>query len=157
MAYRKEFLLKAIELSESNLNNNNGGPFGAVIVKNGKIISKGINRVISENDPTAHAETEAIRKACKKLRRYHLEDCEIYSSCEPCPMCLSAIYWARISRIYFANSRKDAAGIGFQDDFLYREIILKPGKRRIPAKQYLRKEAMKIFSEWKFKNPKINY
>jgi len=157
MSYRKEFLLKAIELSAVNIKGNNGGPFGAVIVKNKKIISKGINRVISENDPTAHAEIEAIRKACKKLRRFHLEDCEIYTSCEPCPMCLSAIYWARISMIYYANAKKDAAGIGFQDDFLYKEIILKPEKRRIPAKQYLRKEAMKIFSEWKFKNPKINY
>ena len=157
MAYKKEFLLKAIELSGENLKRNNGGPFGAVIVKNGKIISTGINKVISENDPTSHAEIEAIRKACKKLKNFHLENCEIYTSCEPCPMCLSAIYWARISKIYYANSRKDAAGIGFQDDFLYKEILLKPGNRKIPAKQFLRSEALKIFRNWNIGKDKVPY
>lgn len=157
MAYRRKFLLKAIELSRRSIKENNGGPFGAVIVKNGKLISTGINTVTSENDPTAHAEIEAIRKACRKLKDFHLEGCEIYTSCEPCPMCLSAIYWAKISIIYYANSRKDAANIGFQDDFLYKQITLKPGNRSIPAKQHLRTEALKIFSEWKIQTNKINY
>lgn len=157
MAYKKEYLLKAIALSGKNLKSQNGGPFGAVIVKSGKIISTGINKVTSENDPTAHAEIEAIRKACRKLKNFYLEDCEIYTSCEPCPMCLSAIYWARISRIYYANSRKDAAGIGFQDNFLYKEILLKPENRKIPVKQFLRSEAIKIFREWNKRKNKIPY
>lgn len=157
MPYRRKFLLRAIELSGKNLKDKNGGPFGAVIVKKDKVISTGINNVVSGNDPTSHAEIEAIRKACKKLRNFHLKGCEIYTSCEPCPMCLSAIYWARISKIYYANSRKDAGKIGFQDDLLYKEISLNPKKRSIPAKQYLRKDALKIFSEWNKQTNKINY
>jgi tRNA(Arg) A34 adenosine deaminase TadA len=157
MAYKKEFLLKAIGLSRKNLKSNNGGPFGTVIVKNHKIISTGINKVTSENDPTAHAEIEAIRKACRKLKNFHLKDCEIYTSCEPCPMCLSAIYWAEISKIYYAGSRNDAALIGFQDDFLYKEILLKSGERKIPAKQFLRNEAIKIFRDWNISKDKRPY
>ncbi|MBN1633441.1 MAG: nucleoside deaminase [Ignavibacteria bacterium] len=157
MAYSKEFLMKAIELSAKNINKESGGPFGAVIVKNGRIISTGVNRVISENDPTAHAEIEAIRKACRKLKKFRLDNCEIYTSCEPCPMCLSAIYWARISKIYYANTRKDAGRIGFQDDNIYREISLKPSERTIPAKQYLRSKAIKIFSRWKNSQNKFYY
>jgi len=157
MGYRKEFLEKAIRLSRENIRKSHGGPFGAVIVRDGKIISTGVNRVTSINDPTAHAEIEAIRKACKRLKKFRLDGCEIYSSCEPCPMCLSAIYWAGIEKIYYANTRKDAGKIGFRDDFLYRELCSKTGNRKIPVKQYLRSEAIKVFTEWKKLKNKTEY
>lgn len=148
---------KAIGVSRQMMRRGKGGPFGAVIVRNGKIVAIGHNEVTSTNDPTAHAEIVAIRAACKKLKTFQLADCELYTSCEPCPMCLSAIYWARIKRIYFANTRKDAAAIGFDDDFIYQEIPLPIKKRRVPMKQLMRKEAKAAFDEWKNKVDKILY
>lgn len=148
---------KAISLSGENIKNEKGGPFGAVIVKNGEIISTGVNRVTAVNDPTAHAEIEAIRAACKSLNTFILEDCEIYSSCEPCPMCLSAIYWARIGKIYFANTRADAALINFDDEFLYEEIVKNHEHRKIPMIQIMQEEAGKVFAEWESKHDKIHY
>jgi guanine deaminase len=152
-----KFMEKAILVSCQMMRANKGGPFGAVIVRNGKIIATGHNEVTSSNDPTAHAEVVAIRAACKKLKKFQLDDCELYTSCEPCPMCLSAIYWARLKQIYFANSRKDAAAIGFDDDFIYQEIPLPLKKRKIPMKQLMRKEAKAAFEEWKKKMDKILY
>ncbi|MBS1551122.1 MAG: nucleoside deaminase [Bacteroidetes bacterium] len=150
-------MLEAISLSKENIKNATGGPFGAVIVKDGEIISGGSNQVTTHNDPTAHAEIEAIRAACKKLKSFSLEGCEIYTSCEPCPMCLSAIYWARIESIYFANSREDAAELNFDDEFLYREINKENHNRKIPMVQMLRDEAIKVFNDWKHKEDKIHY
>ncbi|MCX7833557.1 MAG: nucleoside deaminase [Ignavibacteria bacterium] len=149
MPYRSKFMQEAIRLSEENLSKYNGGPFGAVIVRNDKIISKGVNLVISTNDPTAHAEIVAIRKACKKLKKIWLDDCEIYTSCEPCPMCLSAIYWARIKKIYFANTRKDAEKIGFIDKEIYDELSVPSFKRKIKSEQHLRSKAIEVFEKWK--------
>lgn len=148
---------KAIGLSRQMMRRGKGGPFGAVIVRNGKAIAVGHNEVTSTNDPTAHAEIVAIRAACKKLKTFQLADCELYTSCEPCPMCLSAIYWARLKKIYFANSRQDAAAIGFDDDFIYQEIPLPLKKRKVPMKQLMRKEAMTAFEEWKNKTDKVLY
>ena len=148
---------QAILLSKENLSKVSGGPFGAVIVKDGKLISGGSNQVTTHNDPTAHAEIEAIRAACKALNTFSLEGCEIYTSCEPCPMCLSAIYWARIDKIYFANSREDAAELDFDDEFLYREINKENHNRKIPMVQMLREEAIKVFNDWKHKEDKIHY
>jgi len=153
----EKFMLEAISLSKENIKNATGGPFGAVIVKGGEIISGGSNHVTTHNDPTAHAEIEAIRAACKKLNSFSLEGCEIYTSCEPCPMCLSAIYWARIDKIYFANSREDAAELDFDDEFLYREINKENHNRKIPMVQMLREEAIKVFNDWKHKKDKIHY
>jgi len=151
-----QWMARAIEISKKNIENK-GGPFGAVIVKNGQIIGEGANRVTASNDPTAHAEVEAIRKACQKLQTFDLTDCQIYTSCEPCPMCLSAIYWARISKIYFANTKRDAANIQFDDDFIYQEIPRKPSERKIPMKQMLRDEAHQVFEAWVQKTDKIAY
>lgn len=150
-------MLKAIQLSQQGMHANAGGPFGAVIVKDGKVVGEGHNQVTSSNDPTAHAEVTAIRQACKNLNTYDLTGCEIYSSCEPCPMCLSAIYWAHISKIYFANNRLDAADIGFDDDFLYHEINVDLEKRKIPVSQIMHTEAFEIFNEWKNKTDKMKY
>ncbi len=136
---------------------NAGGPFGAVIVQDGKIIGEGWNKVTSTNDPTAHAEVDAIRQASQFLKNYDLSGCEIYASCEPCPMCLSAIYWARISKIYFANTKMDAAKIQFDDDFIYQEISKPPENRKIPATQILRTEALKVFELWNQKTDKVRY
>ena len=138
----------AIELAENNVIREQGGPFGAVIVKDGKIVGQGSNEVTSTNDPTAHAEVVAIRNACKNLSSFELFGAEIYCSCEPCPMCLSAIYWARISRIYFANTREDAADIGFDDDFIYHEIPKAIEERAVPARAMLRDEAQQVFIAW---------
>lgn len=151
------FMKEAILLSKNNIQNDKGGPFGAIIVKNGVKISSGVNKVTSDNDPTAHAEIEAIRAACKNLNTYILEGCEIYTSCEPCPMCLSAIYWARIDKIYYANTRGDAAAINFDDEFLYEEIARSNENRKIPMMQISREEAGKVFEEWKNKSDKIHY
>jgi len=148
---------KAIALSQKMMRAGKGGPFGAVVVRKGKIIATGHNQVTSTNDPTAHAEIVAIREACKKLKTFQLDDCELYTSCEPCPMCLSAIYWARLKKIYFANTRQDAAEIGFDDEFIYHEIPLPLKKRKIAMKQLLRKEARTAFDEWKIKEDKVLY
>ena len=152
-----QFMKRAIELSRSNMNANKGGPFGAVVVKDGSIVGEGWNQVTSSNDPTAHAEVMAIRNAARNLNNFDLNGCEIYTSCEPCPMCLSAIYWARIDKIYYANTRKDAAQINFDDDFLYTEINQPLDKRKVPIAQLLRDEAQAVFTEWKNKADKIPY
>lgn len=157
MNNRETFLNEAIELSRIGMNSKHGGPFGAIIVKNGEIIGRGWNKVTSSNDPTAHAEVVAIREACKTLNTYKLEACEIYTSCEPCPMCLSAIYWARIEKIYFANTRQDAADIGFDDEFLYEELKLELNQREIPSEQLLKTQANLVFQEWKEKEDKEMY
>jgi tRNA(Arg) A34 adenosine deaminase TadA len=146
---KKEFMRKAIELSLISSQEGIGqGPFGAVIVKDGKIVGQGHNQVITWNDPTAHAEVVAIRDACKNLGTYELQGCEIYSSCEPCPMCLSAIYWAKIEEIYYGNTRDDAASIGFDDAFLYQEIPLPLSERKITIKPLGREEALEVFKLW---------
>ncbi len=148
---------KAIELSKNNILQQGGGPFGAVIVKDGKIIASGVNQVTTSNDPTAHAEVVAIRNACKAIEDFSLQGCIIYTSCEPCPMCLSAIYWARIDRIVFANNRQDAAAIGFDDEFLYQEIPLALEDRTIPVAQMLRDEALETFRLWESDEDKTEY
>jgi len=147
----------AIQLSLSKMRANCGGPFGAVVVCKGKIVGRGWNQVTSTNDPTAHAEVSAIRDACKKLKTFQLDDCELYTSCEPCPMCLSAIYWARFKKVYYGNTRKDAAKIDFDDDLIYREVAKPIAKRLIPMKQLLRPEALEVFKTWKDKTDKIRY
>jgi tRNA(Arg) A34 adenosine deaminase TadA len=147
----------AIRLSLEKMRRNDGGPFGAVVVRKGKIVGRGWNCVTSANDPMAHAEIMAIRAACKKLKTFRLDDCELYTSCEPCPMCLAAVYWARLKKIYFANTRKDAARIQFDDDLIYREVAEPVSRRKIPMKQLLRPEALKVFAEWKNKADKIRY
>lgn len=151
------FMRRAIELSRANMQSNQGGPFGAVIVKAGKIVGEGWNKVTSSNDPTAHAEVEAIRDACQKLGTFELKDCAIYTSCEPCPMCLAAIYWARLERVYYGNTRDDAAAIQFDDEFLYREIVKPLAERAIPIEPLLRSEALKVFGEWTAKQDKTPY
>ena len=157
MTREEKFMQEAIALSRSGIMNNEGGPFGCVIVKDDRIIGKGNNRVISDNDPTAHAEVVAIRDACKNLNSFQLEDCEIYTSCEPCPMCLGAIYWARIKMVYYANNRKDAAGIGFDDSMIYDEIGTDLNNRKIPIIGLRKEEALKIFEQWRDKNDKTLY
>lgn len=154
---KETFMNEAIRLSFETMRNNTGGPFGAVVVKNGEIIARGFNRVVSTNDPTAHAEVVAIREACKALNTFQLDDCEIYTSCEPCPMCMAAIYWARPSKVYYANSKTDAAGIGFDDDFIYKELELSYDKRRIPLVRMMEKEALEAFKEWAAKSDKTEY
>ncbi len=148
---------RAIELSKRNMETNAGGPFGAVVVKDGKIIGEGWNQVTSTNDPTAHAEVQAIRNACKNLSNFDLDGAEIYTSCEPCPMCLAAIYWARIGKIYYANTKKDAAAINFDDDFIYQEIPKPYSQRSIPLVPLMREEALQIFKIWEQKVDKIPY
>jgi len=152
----EDFMREAIGLSVENIDNN-GGPFGAVIVKDGKIIAKGVNRVTTNNDPTAHAEVNAIRKAAEILGTYDLKGCEIYSSCEPCPMCLGAIYWARLDKLYYANTKQDAKNIDFDDSFIYEELDLPIEKRKIPTIQMLSKEAIQAFNKWREKEDKIEY
>ena len=154
---KPKLMREAIRISIAKMRANCGGPFGAVIVRKGKIVGRGWNQVTSTNDPTAHAEITAIRDACRRLKTFQLDDCELYTSCEPCPMCLSAIYWARLKKVYFANTRKDAAGIEFDDDFIYREVAAPIAKRRIPMKQLLRPEAIAAFKEWAKKPDKIRY
>lgn len=151
------FMRMAISLSEQNVKKALGGPFGAVIVKDGKVIAKSGNRVSLKNDPTAHAEISAIRIACKKLNTFDLSRCIIYTSCEPCPMCLSAIYWAHLDKIYYGNSKEDAAGIGFEDQFIYREITKSHTKRAIQAEQLLQKEASGAFILWNESEIKTEY
>jgi len=151
------FMGRAIQLSIENVHSGRGGPFGALVVKDAKIIAEGANQVTSTNDPTAHAEVLAIREACTKLGAFDLEGCEIYCSCEPCPMCLGAIYWARLSRIYFANAAADASRIGFDDSLIYREIVQPHPQRKIPMIQLMRQEALAAFRAWEEKPDKITY
>ncbi|HBK70557.1 MAG TPA: tRNA-specific adenosine deaminase [Flavobacteriaceae bacterium] len=148
---------EAVKSAIQGMNANEGGPFGCVIVKNGEIIGRGNNKVTSTNDPTAHAEITAIRDACKNLNSFQLEGCIIYTSCEPCPMCLGAIYWARPDKVYFGCSQKDAANIGFDDEFIYKEIELDYQNRSIPFEQSSRKEALVAFQKWQEKEDKIKY
>ena len=144
----KKFLQEALNLAKKGMQSGAGGPFGAVIVRNGEIVGRGYNSVTSTNDPTAHAEVVAIRDACKNLDTFQLDDCVLYTSCEPCPMCLGAIYWARPQRFVYASSRKDAADGGFDDDFIYREIPMPPADRSIKATQAMREEGNQLFEEW---------
>lgn len=153
----KQFMLKAIELSIENVRSGKGGPFGAVVVKDGKIIATGANQVTASNDPTAHAEIVAIRNACAALGSFQLTDCELYTSCEPCPMCLGAIYWARPKIVYYANSARDAAAIDFDDSFIYEQIALPHEQRSIACIQAMRDEGMEAFRLWKEKHDKIKY
>lgn len=152
-----KFMRIAIRLSEQNVSKALGGPFGAVIVKDGKVIAKSTNTVTLKNDPTAHAEVSAIRLACRKLKTFDLSGCVIYTSCEPCPMCLSAIYWAQIDSIFYANTKKDAAKIGFNDSFIYDEIALSKEKRKIATRQILKEEAKSAFKLWEHSTMKTNY
>jgi guanine deaminase len=151
------FMTRAIQLSIAGVQSGRGGPFGAVIVNEDKIIAEAANQVTSTNDPTAHAEVLAIRKACEVLGCFELKNCELYTSCEPCPMCLGAIYWARLSRIYFANTAEDAAKIGFDDSFIYEELKQPYAQRRIPALQIMREEALAGFRAWANKPDKTSY
>lgn len=148
---------EAIRLSRAKMRGNHGGPFGAVVVRAGKIVGRGWNQVTSANDPTAHAEMVAIRAACQRLKTFQLDGCELYTSCEPCPMCLAAIYWARVKKVYYANTRRDAARIDFDDDLIYREVAAPIAKRKIPMKQLLRSEALVAFKEWAAKLDKVSY
>ena len=150
--FEKKFMLRAVELSKQNLSTQAGGPFGAVIVRNGQIISEGSNQVLKSFDPTAHAEVVAIRNASNALQTFDLSDCEIYTSCEPCPMCLAAIYWARLKVIFYGNSRKDAAKINFDDDFIYQEIPKPLDQRKIPIYQRCEIESLEVFRQWE-QNP----
>lgn len=154
---QEQFMLEAISLSAHGMINNEGGPFGCVIVKNNMIIGRGHNKVISTNDPTAHAEIVAIRDACQHLGAFQLDGCQLYTSCEPCPMCLGAIYWARPEKVFYACTRSDAAQIGFDDHFIYEEIMSDQQQRKLPMKQLLRSEALKVFSSWSAKSDKTFY
>lgn len=151
------FMQRAIQLAEEGMNSNAGGPFGAVVVKNNEIIAEGFNKVTSTNDPTAHAEVTAIREACTKLGSFQLEDCILYTSCEPCPMCLGAIYWARPKKVFYACNREDAAAIGFDDQYIYDEIDAAMENRKIPFSKINREEALIVFEKWTTKNNKTEY
>ena len=153
---KNQFMKRAIELSLESVNKG-GGPFGCVIVKDEKIVSEGSNKVTSSKDPTAHGEIVAIREACKKINNFSLSGFELYSSCEPCPMCLSAIYWARIDKVYFANTRQDAQKIDFDDSLIYSEFQKNIDKRKIPMVQMMRSEALKAFELWDKKTDKVKY
>lgn len=153
---KEELMRRAIALSVDSVKNG-GGPFGAVVAKDGEIIAEGSNSVTIDNDPTAHAEVNTIRKACRKLDTFDLSGCEIYTSCEPCPMCFGAIYWAHLDKIYYANDRRDAAEIGFDDDFIYKEIAVDPYRRRKPSEILLRDEAIRAFQMWQQKTDKKAY
>jgi len=157
MTREETFMHEAIHLSETGMQQNEGGPFGCVIVKDDEIIGRGWNQVLSANDPTAHAEIVAIRNACKKLGSFHLHDCELYASCEPCPMCLAAIYWAQLKMIYFANTRNDANAIGFNDAFIYDELTLANEYRNVKMIALGRNDALKIFEQWTQKGNKKLY
>lgn len=151
-----KFMQMAIDLSVENVANG-GGPFGAVIVKDGEVIATGVNRVTANNDPTAHAEVSAIRAACQKVSDFQLKGCTIYTSCEPCPMCLAAIYWAGISRIFYGNTAQDAEAIDFSDKFIYDEIALPKEKRSIPTRMIMREQALRAFRDWEAKEDKVEY
>ncbi len=151
-----ELMREAIRLSEENVANG-GGPFGAVIARGGEIIATGVNRVTASNDPTAHAEVSAIRRAAQQLGTFNLAGCEIFTSCEPCPMCLGAIYWARLDRVYYANTKADAKAAGFDDSFIYDELALPRDRRKLPSVPMMRNEAIKVFEEWARKEDKVEY
>ena len=151
-----QLMREAIRLSRENIANG-GGPFGAVIARDGEIIATGVNRVTAENDPTAHAEVSAIRRAAQVLGTFNLSGCEIFTSCEPCPMCLGAIYWAHIDKVYYANTKDDAKAIGFDDSFIYDELALPRDGRKLPAEAIMRNEAIKAFEEWAAKEDKTEY
>jgi guanine deaminase len=151
------FMARAIQLASENVRSGRGGPFGAVVVKDDAILAEGANQVTLTNDPTAHAEVLAIREACRKLGLFELKDCELYTSCEPCPMCLGAIYWARLSRVYFGSLAADASQAGFDDSFIYREIAQPHSERGIPMVQMMREEALAAFRAWREKSDKIRY
>ena len=157
MTREEKFMMEAIALSKRGINCTEGGPFGCVIVKGETVVGRGNNKVLSSNDPTAHAEVVAIRDACKNLRSFQLTDCEVFSSCEPCPMCLGAMYWARPKVIYFANTRQDAADAGFDDSMIYEEMKSCIMERKIPIIPLGRKEALKVFESWKLKTDKKVY
>jgi len=153
---KNKFMTRAIELSIESVNSG-GGPFGSIIVKNDKVIAEGSNKVTLNNDPTAHGEIVAIRKACKNLNNFNLSGCELYSTCEPCPMCLSAIYWARIDNVYYANTRNDAQKIDFDDSLIYEQLTKNIKERKIPMHQMMREEALKAFELWGKKTDKVKY
>lgn len=157
MQSRSRYMMRAIELARKSIHEKNGGPFGCVIVKNGRIIGEGFNRVTIDSDPTAHAEIVAIRNACSKLNDFQLTDCEIYTTCEPCPMCLGAIYWARPKGIYYGANRQDAAEAGFDDEFIYQELRAKPVERKIEMFSLERAEALLLFDDWNRKEDKTDY
>lgn len=151
-----DFMRRAIALSEQSVEAG-GGPFGAVIVKDGRIVAEACNRVVPDGDPTAHAEVNCIREAARRLGTFNLAGCDIYTSCEPCPMCLGAIYWARLSHVYYGNNRHDAAAIGFDDEFIYQELALPPADRHKPMQMLLRDEAVKAFRAWAGKDDRTDY
>ena len=151
-----QLMREAIRLATENVANG-GGPFGAVIARGGEIIATGVNRVTANNDPTAHAEVSAIRSAAQRLGTFNLTGCEIFTSCEPCPMCLGAIYWARLDKVYYANTKADAKAIGFDDSFIYDELALPQDKRKLPSEAMLRNEAIKTFELWAAKEDKTEY
>lgn len=153
---KRKFMEQAIALSKRSVAEG-GGPFGAVVVCRGEVVATGMNTVTLLNDPTAHAEVSAIRAACVAVKNFKLEECEIYSSCEPCPMCLSAIYWAGIRKVYFANTREDARRIGFDDSFIYDQIPLAPSQRTVPSEEMMRDEALEAFRLWEGKSDKVEY
>lgn len=157
MTREEKFMREAIALSKKGVENNEGGPFGCIVVKGDQIVGRGNNKVTSTNDPTAHAEIVAIRDACKNLNAYQLDDCEIYTSCEPCPMCLGAIYWARPKRVFFGNTRKDAADIDFDDSMIYEELAKNMEERKIPISSLCREEALTVFEMWRAKPDKKLY
>lgn len=153
----KKFMEEAIKLAHSNVEGNNGGPFGAVVVKDGEIIGRGKNKVTSSHDPTAHAEIVAIREAAQNLGTFNLEGCEIYASCEPCPMCLGAIYWARLDKLFYAGTKDDAAKADFDDSFIYKEFCMPKEDRSIPSSQLMREDAVRVFEAWIKNEKKIPY
>lgn len=157
MTREEKFMLEAIALSQKGMDNNEGGPFGCIIVKGDEIVGRGNNKVSSSNDPTAHAEVTAIRDACKNLNSFQLNECEVYTSCEPCPMCLGAIYWARPKVVYYANNRQDAADIGFDDSMIYDEMNASLEDRKIPILQLGRQQALQVFQQWQHKEDKTAY
>lgn len=154
---RVEFMAEAIALAREGMDKGLGGPFGALIVRDGEIVGRGCNTVLALRDPTAHAEIQAIRVACKHLDRFHLEGCTLYCSCEPCPMCLAAAYWAHLEGIYFAATREDAASIGFADAAIYEALCLEPDRRRIPMARLMREEVLEVFQRWRKKGDRVIY
>ena len=153
----RKFMRRAIELAQKGVDSNDGGPFGSVVVKDGQIIGEGWNQVTSANDPTAHAEIVAIRDACRNLGSFQLDGCIVYASCEPCPMCLGAIYWARPAGIFYAGTREDAAAVGFDDGMIYEEIEKPPEERRLEMVSLMRDEALEVFESWAEKPDKTEY
>ncbi len=157
MTRQEKFMMEAIALAKKGIENNEGGPFGCIVVKNDSIIGRGNNKVTLTNDPTAHAEIMAIRDACKNIGSFQLNSCEIYTSCEPCPMCLGAIYWARPYIVYYANTREDAAAIGFDDSMIYEQMAMDPGLRKIPLINLCRPKALRVFEYWSANPDKTLY